>query len=187
MDDLITALMPLVQEAETAGVHGLLFQHAVLCPTRGWLHYHRVDCAHLNRHMKAGMVAHEIHYEGAAQETVGYGIRPDLVDWGTRTVSEVKRHWMSDRATKMQLAFYMAVLTVATGARWRGAIRVPTTRRVTSVEWSTSLLADVQAAWVAVQAIIAAPDPPRSVARPICQGCSYRLLCWGQSTEEVDT
>ena len=83
------ALAALLQRAEELGVHGLSFQHIVLCPTRAWLHYHRLDCAHLNRYMQLGLLLHE---RSADNLTYGiYGLAPDRVDWSRREVSEIKK------------------------------------------------------------------------------------------------
>ena len=65
----------LVAECDRLGIHGLLFQHIHLCLTRTWLHYHRIDCAHLNRHMQTGLFIHATTYGGrGAQADLGFGL-----------------------------------------------------------------------------------------------------------------
>ena len=186
MDGLVESLTPLVEVWDQKNISGLLFQHIVLCPTRTWLHYNRVDCAHLNRHMQAGILLHATAYEGDAERLTGYGIHPDLIDWAHRTVSEVKPRKGDREATRLQLAFYMAVLTVTTGESWKGLIRLPESRKVVSVSWSPDLVQALVRYWGNMQQVIAEPLPPPAVHRPVCTGCAYQLLCWGGSTEEAD-
>lgn len=73
----------MLNQTQDLGVHGLMFQHVLLCPTRTWLHYHRVDCAHLNRHMQRGLWSHGTSYSGTLDRVANFGIRPDQVDWGS--------------------------------------------------------------------------------------------------------
>lgn len=122
-------LKEIVDGAARMGVYGLSFQHVVLCPTRTWLHYHRIDCAHLNRYMQNGVLLHKTSYGGKLNYISSFGIQPDQVDWPSRTVSEVKRSRSSDESSEMQLLFYMAVLMDATQAPWIGLLRLTNTRR----------------------------------------------------------
>lgn len=177
-------LANLVQRAERLGVHGLLFQHVALCPTRVWLHHRRIDCAHLNRFMRMGLWLERTSYEGHWEQTGGLGIRPDQVEWNAHIVSEVKSSRGPTRAAKLQLLFYVAQLEVATGERWTGLLRFPRTRRVQRVELDSRWEDELEEALRQIEAIVRAAIPPPKQARPICVGCSYRMLCWGASTED---
>ena len=44
---------------EKEGLHGLHFQHIVLCTRRAWFHLNRIDYAHLDERMANGTVMHE--------------------------------------------------------------------------------------------------------------------------------
>jgi CRISPR/Cas system-associated exonuclease Cas4 (RecB family) len=37
-----------------------------------------------------------------------------------------------------------------------------------------------------ITTVIAQPQPPQQSAKPICNHCSYRMLCWQESTEDLD-
>ncbi|MBX6396540.1 MAG: Dna2/Cas4 domain-containing protein [Alicyclobacillaceae bacterium] len=170
--------------AEELGIHGLLFQHISLCPTRAWLHYHRVDCAHLNRHMQRGLWVNATTYERERDRVMGIGIHPDQIDWANRTVSEVKSAKRPDDAGRLQLLFYVAVLTASTGESWTGLLRTPTSRRIQKVYLDANGESLLLTKFEELVSVIRQPRPPQKVEKPVCVGCSYRLLCWGQTTEE---
>lgn len=177
-------LATLLQEAEALGVQGLAFQHIVLCPTRTWLHYHRLDCAHLNRHMQLGLLLHEGRAD-ALNYTL-YGLAPDQVDWGKREVSEIKKSRSHEAALISQLLFYVAALTVATGQTWHGVLRYTASRRTKTIPLDEPARRQLQQNLAALHDVLPLPRPPPPERRPVCQGCSYALLCWGESTDDED-
>jgi len=183
---LLPETISLAMEAERYGMHGLLFQNVCLCPVRLWLHYSRVDCAHLNRHMQRGLVDQGAHYTGAAGISQGIGIAPDMLDFNHHVVSEIKVRKSFPHASRAQLLFYMVVLTVNTGVIWSGRLRYPSARRVETVE-----LTEENQRWLGelfgrIRVVIAGASPPAKVKQRLCQDCSYRLLCWQRSTDDVD-
>ncbi len=184
---MVTAgLVEAVAFAGAQGYHGLLYQHIDLCPTRTWLHFQRVDCAHLNRYMQHGMVVHQTAYRGQLDRMWGMGIRPDAVDFEHHLVSEVKSSRSFADASHLQLGFYLAVLTVATHVLWEGRLRYPSQRKVTPVVLTPHLQADVVAATDRIYQTVSQSLPPNKVLKPLCTACSYRLLCWGLSTEDLE-
>jgi CRISPR-associated exonuclease Cas4 len=177
----------LVAECNRLGIHGLLFQHIHLCLTRTWLHYHRIDCAHLNRHMQTGLFIHATTYGGrGAQADFGFGLSPDMLDFQHLEISEIKKSSSYEHATIAQLRFYLAVMEHATGQSWTGMLRYPSARRTKRLtldaQAKTALLQDM----ARITTVIAQPQPPPQSAKPICKHCSYRMLCWQESTEDRD-
>jgi predicted GIY-YIG superfamily endonuclease/CRISPR/Cas system-associated exonuclease Cas4 (RecB family) len=176
-----------LQQANQYNLHGLLFQHIELCETRVWLHYHKIDCAHLNRHMQAGLLVHETHYGGeAAQALFGFGIQPDRVDFKRREVSEVKKSKSHEGAAIGQLRFYLALLERATGEAWTGVLRYPQSRRTKKVVLDEAGRAELGRAAGRIVEIIGLAVPPERIKKPLCGDCSYRMVCWQESTEDGD-
>ena len=184
--NLLPETRSLVADAEWYGIHGLLFQNVCLCPVRLWLHYNRVDCAHLNRHMQRGLVDQGAHYEGAAGAWQGIGIAPDMLDFKEHIVSEVKIRKSFPQASRAQLLFYMVVLTVNTGVVWSGRLRYPSARRIECVELTEENQRWLSELFARIRLIIADSSPPGKIKQQLCQDCSYRLLCWQCSTDDVD-
>lgn len=179
----LETLTSFMHDAEELGVHGLSFQHIQLCPTRAWLHYHRLDCGHLNRHMQLGLLLHE--HDSALNHGL-YGLSPDRVDWSKREVSEIKKSRSHEAALVNQLLFYMAALTVATGQLWRGVLRYTASRRTKPILLDASAALELQQSLSRLREILPMSHPPPKTDKPVCQGCSYRLLCWGKSTDDED-
>ncbi|OUD13075.1 Dna2/Cas4 domain-containing protein [Thioflexithrix psekupsensis] len=184
---LLLQVSELLAEAEALNVHGLMFQHIALCETRAWLHYYRIDCAHLNRHIQAGILLHETAYEGeASQPFWGFGIHPDCLDNDKREVSEVKKSKSHESASIAQLRFYLAVLVHTTQQEWSGVLRYPKSRRIKRIVFDV----DAQTAFIQdferIKQVIACFSPPAKIEQPLCQNCSYRIVCWQKSTEDWD-
>lgn len=184
MKDILNRLL---QQTDDYNLHGLLFQHIELCDTRTWLHYHKIDCAHLNRHMQAGLLLHETAYGGeAAQALAGFGIKPDMLDFAKHEVSEVKKSKSNEAASVGQLRFYLALLERATGKAWTGVLRYPQSRRTKRIEFDEAQRAAFVQAVQRIVRVIEQPKPPAKVKKPLCAECSYRMVCWQESTEDGD-
>lgn len=181
---LAAMLVNLMQQAEALGVQGLSFQHIMLCPTRAWLHYHRLDCAHLNRHMQLGLLLHE---RSADPLLYGlYGLAPDRLDWGRREVSEIKKSRSYEAALVNQLMFYVAALTVATGEEWHGVLRYTSSRRTKTVRLDEAMVQQLQQSLTALHEVVRLSRPPPAARKTVCGGCSFALLCWGEATDGED-
>ena len=174
-------------ECERLGINGLLFQHIQLCPTRTWLHYHRIDCTHLNRHMQAGLLLHATAYGGEeAQSALGFGLSPDMLDFQHREIGEVKKSNSHEHATIAQLRFYLAAIEQATGQRWTGVVRYPNSRRTKRITLDAQAQTELIEDFARIERVITQPQPPPKVHKPICKHCAYRMLCWQESTEDWD-
>lgn len=174
-----------IQKVESLSLHGLFFQYVALCPTRTWAHYQRLCYFHLNKYMQAGLLLHELSYKNIDSPT-GYGIQPDQLDWESYTLSEIKRSRSHEAASELQLLFYLAVMHYYTKKDWKGLLRYPSLHQTKTVLLDESGLARLSAAYDEIAAIVKQETPPPPVQRPVCCGCSFRMLCWQESTEDSD-
>lgn len=186
MAELAPELVDVVALSEQRGWHGLLFQNIVLCPVRTWLHRNYVDCAHLNRHMRRGLADQHGRYRGQVGQWGELGIAPDLIDFETSTLSEVKSSRSFPDASRAQLLFYMAVLSVNTGRIWKGALRFPGARRVETLVLDAAAQQRLVALARQLTAVLDAPTTPSPRRIAVCDHCSYSLLCWGRSSDDED-
>ena len=175
-----------VQEADEGGFHGLLYQHVLLCPTRVWFQFHRLDCAHLNRHMQRGLQLHSEADRGRLDRIWGLGIRPDSVDLVHHVIDEVKSSRSFEKASQLQLAFYMAVLEHAMNTPFEGRLRYVALRKITKITLTEEYQSAIVQATHDIREIVEKFVPPRKVNKTICRECSYRILCWGMTTEDLD-
>lgn len=183
---LTDALQQALREADEGGFHGLLYQHVLLCPTRVWFHFHRIDCAHVNRHMQRGLQRHHQTDRGHLDRLEGLGIRPDAVDLTHHVIDEVKSSRSFEPAARLQLAFYMAVLEQALNTPFEGRLRYVALRKVITITLTEDDQENLVQATHAIQEIVARPVPPNRENKPLCRECSYRILCWGLTTEDVN-
>lgn len=174
-----------MQKVEALSLHGLFFQYIALCPTRTWAHCQRLCYFHLNKHMQAGALLHDLSYKNIITPT-GYGIQPDQLDWESYTLSEVKRSRSHEAASELQLLFYLAVMTYYTQHAWKGILRYPSVRQTKEIELNEAGWQRLVTALAQIESIVAQEIPPPPVRRPVCSGCSFRMLCWQESTEDSD-
>ncbi len=175
-----------VQTIESYQINGLLFQHILLCHTRTWLHYHKIDCAHLNRHMQKGILLHEISYQGMPQTNQHCGIPADLINWKKKEISEVKHSRSREDATISQLLYYLALISFNTQTLWQGLLRYPKSKRTKKITLNLDNLSQLSHHLMQIINIIKQATPPQKQEKSLCRHCSYSILCWGNSTEDYD-
>ncbi len=125
---------------ERSGLHGLLFQHYVLCRRRAWFHMNRVDYAHLDQRMQRGLALHDKSKPRDRSVEGLLGLAPDRIDWKNSIVIEAKGGGGAVSAVSAQTAFYALMLTSATGRQWRAINEIieAKTRRIPRSVWLSS-------------------------------------------------
>ena len=114
-------------------LHGLHFQHVVLCQRRAWMHLHRISFAHWDRRVALGTAKHATSHARDHSTEGLFGLAPDRVDWKERVVYEHKGRAGAKEAVSLQTAFYAAMLSIASEKQWDGAIHVLSTRKTRKV------------------------------------------------------
>ena len=162
--------------AEHHGLHGLYFQHVALCRRRAWLHLMGATHAVHHSRVRRGLALHQTE-KRPADVPPGLGIAPDAIDFKRRLVIEKKGGSGATDAVSRQVLFYAAVMTAATGDRWRAQVQLYGSRKKKDYEITEEvldqLIADAQDSY----ALILDPPPP-AYRIPLCKACSCNLLCW---------
>lgn len=162
---------------EVADLHGLLFQHYVLCHRRAWLHMNRVDYAHLDERMQRGLVLHD-KSKPRDRSVIGLmGLAPDRIDWKNSIVIEAKGGSGAVAAVSAQTAFYALILTAATNRVWRAVNEIIEAKRKREVTMDVNMAEKMLTTAEGLSELRAAPTPPLAQIKPICAHCSYRHLC----------
>lgn len=169
------------------GLHGLVFQHVVLCKTRAWLHAHRIDYAHLDSRMRLGQTMHDLSYVRDTSVEGLMGIAPDRLDWKNHIVIEAKGRAGAKEAVSLQTGFYAVVLSVATGKNWRARNDILETRRSRDVIVDDVLLDKLVDATQEILTLRDQARAPLPVRKRICGACSYRFLCGMENPTEEET
>ena len=125
--------------AEEHGLHGLYFQHVVLCRRRAWLHMMGVTHAAHHARVQRGLALHQTE-KRPGEAPKGLGIVPDAIDFERRVVIERKGSAGARDAVSRQALFYAAFMTGATGELWQAEIQVYGSRTRTSCQLTEDVL-----------------------------------------------
>ena len=158
-------------------LHGLHFQHVVLCQRRAWMHLHRISFAHWDRRVALGTAKHATSHARDHSTEVLFGLAPDRVDWKERVVYEHKGRAGAKEAVSLQTAFYAAMLSIASGKQWDGAIHVLSTRKTRKVPLDEKLLAQLWSASQALETLAKMKKVPPAEEIPLCAACSLVAFC----------
>lgn len=162
--------------AEEHGLHGLYFQHVALCRRRAWLHLMGATHAVHHARVRRGLALHQTE-KRPVEVPRGLGIAPDGIDFEQRLVIERKGSGGAPDAVSRQALFYAAMMTAATGDRWRAQVQLYGSRKRKVYELTEDVLD--QLITDARQSRSLMLDPPPSAYRiPLCKACSCNLLCW---------
>mgnify|MGYP005638735681 FL=1 len=158
-------------------LHGLPFQHVVLCQRRAWMHLHRISFAHWDSRVALGAAKHAISHSRDHSTEGLFGLAPDRVDWKEQVVYEHKGRSGAKAAVSLQTAFYAAMLSIASGKQWDGAIHVLSTRKTRKVPLDEKLLAQLWSASEQLETLAKTAKIPSAKAIPLCIACSLVAFC----------
>jgi CRISPR-associated exonuclease Cas4 len=165
------------ERAERIDAQGLVFQHAVICARRCWLHLHRASMNEWSDLIRLGAVRHADSH-GRDRSTDGLmGLRPDRIDWKQRVVIEEKSSKSHVEAAKDQLAFYVALLTAATGLLWSGRLYLLGAKRHHEAALDSQQMDRLETSLVLLERLKTERRPPKARLLPVCKGCSNSEFC----------
>lgn len=165
------------ERAERFDAQGLHFQHAVLCARRCWLHLHRASMNEWSDLIRLGAVRHADSH-GRDRSTDGLmGLHPDRVDWEHRIIVEEKSSKSYPEAAEDQLAFYVALLTAATGLSWSGRLYLLGAKRYREVSLDARRMLRLETSLALIERLKMEAKVPAAKHLPVCAGCSNAELC----------
>lgn len=158
-------------------LHGLHFQHLNLCERRAWMYLHRINFAQWNSRVATGLARQATHYQ-RDHSTVGlFGLAPDRLDWEARIVFENKGTGGAPAAVDRQVAFYAAMLSIATGCCWNGRVSILANRRWREVNLDATMLENLWRDSERLEALIQWGRVPAATRIGLCASCSLALFC----------
>lgn len=160
-----------------ADLHGLSFQHLVLCRRRAWLHLHRIDYTHLDLRMQRGTAMHDLSRPRDQSVSGLIGLAPDRIDWSKHHVYEAKSGSGATEAVANQAAFYALLLWAAQGVPWTASAHILPTKRDRPVNITPALVERMVEAAETLSQLREDPNVPLVSFTPFCAACSYRFLC----------
>ncbi len=165
-------------QVEELELHGLYFQHIVLCCRRAWLHLIGATHAIRNPLVQKGYALHHID-KRPGHVPPGLGIAPDAIDFDRRVVIERKGSSGAHRAVSRQALFYAAYMTAASGEIWSAEIHVYGTNQKTRLEISEESLDELIEYIHQARKLLEGPAPTAHHI-PLCNKCSCQQICWDE-------
>lgn len=162
---------------ERLNLHGLHFQHVLLCQRRAWMYLHGVNFAQWYGRVATGAAKHETSYQRDKSTNGLFGLAPDRIDWDNHIVYENKGTAGAVEACDLQTAFYAVMLSIATGKEWQGVSHILTNRKKRVVSLSEARLDTLWKASDALQTLALCESVPKAEKQPLCQRCSFSKFC----------
>ncbi len=165
-------------QVEELGLHGLYFQHIVLCRRRAWLHLIGATHAIRNYLVQKGHALHNID-KRPNRVPSGLGIAPDAIDFDRRVVIERKGSFGAQHAVSRQALFYAAFMTAASGEIWSAEVHVYGTNQKKRWDISDEVIDELLEYTRQARDLLTEPAP-EAYRIPLCQKCSCQRVCWDE-------
>lgn len=158
-------------------LHGLHFQHIMLCPRRAWMYLHNINFAQWYERVNVGLVKHESSYQRDHSVVGLIGISPDRLDWDNRIVYENKGSSGARRAATMQTLFYAVMLSIATQEEWQAVVHILSTHKERTIELTPKNLQELWDASTQLVTLAKQHDVPDVKRIPLCDKCALCQFC----------
>jgi CRISPR-associated exonuclease Cas4 len=132
-----------------------------------------------NDFFEIGRLIHDESYRREKKEIQFENTKFDLITGkGEKLViAEIKKSSRFEKATTMQLAFYLWKLEKK-GIIATGEIRVPKEKKRTPVTLTNELKKELETALDQIETIVNADTPQPRQKIKFCKNCSYNEFCW---------
>lgn len=165
------------ERVERLDLHGLHFQHVLLCERRAWMYLHHVNFAQWYGRVATGTAKHATSYSRDRSTDGLFGLAPDRIDWENAVVYENKGSGGAKEAADGQTAFYAVMLSLASGREWRAVTHVLTTRKRREVALDETCLETLWRASEKLEALAARKTVPPATRMVLCAMCSLNSFC----------
>ncbi len=165
------------ERVERLNLHGLHFQHVVLCKRRAWMYLHRINFAQWYSRVALGTARHLTSYQRDRSAIGLFGLAPDRIDWQHYIVHENKGSGGAVQAANLQSAFYALMLSIATGKNWTAMVHILSTRSQRTLELDHAMLASLLKASEELEQLARSKTVPTASRKKLCGACSLALFC----------
>lgn len=165
------------EEVDRLGLHGLHFQHVVLCKRRAWMYLHHINFAQWHSRVQTGTARHAASYSRDLSTQGLMGLAPDRIDWENRIVYENKGTAGAVEASSDQTAFYAVMLSLTTGQEWRAVTHVLSTRRRREVPLNDEQLKRLWDSLNSLKKLASIENVPKAKRIRLCSSCSLAGFC----------
>ena len=166
---------------------GTEVSYYVLCRRKLWWRSHGFEQENVqgnqgSENVELGNLLHERTFpaeSGRVKEAMIDGkLRIDFTEDGI--VHEVKKSRGGDRATRMQVLYYLWYLKHQKGVETTGVIHYPKEKRTVPIGLTPRIEREIEEMLEEIEGVRNRETPPEVTApMPLCAKCSYQDLCWG--------
>ena len=166
--------------SEPVNVNGHLVQAFEICERQAWLLGHSVSADQSNDYLALGRLIDQNSYARERHQVAFGDNRFDFVQDadGDLVVCEVKKSSRAERSARLQLAHYLYDLRKA-GIEARGVLMFPTEKKRVEVVLTDELMAELDATYDEIGALVRRDAPPAAASCKYCGKCAYAEYCWG--------
>lgn len=165
------------ERVERLNLHGLHFQHVMLCRRRAWMYLHGINFAQWYSRVALGTAKHLASYQRDRSTTGLLGLAPDRIDWQQYIVHENKGSGGAVEAANLQSAFYALMLSIATGRTWKVMIHILSSRTKRTLELDHAMLTSLLKASEELEQLADSAAVPPACRKKLCTACSLALFC----------
>ena len=160
-------------------ITGSLINSFYICKRKTWLYAHEIGPDNDHPFLELGRLNEENFYK---RESKGFNVgnmKIDIVRKGGRAtiIGEIKKSSKSEKATIMQLAFYLMKLEES-GVYGEGEILIPKERKKIKVKLTEEMKKELKETIKEIMEIIKMDVPPKKEKTRFCIHCAYREFCW---------
>lgn len=164
---------------EDVHVTGTLIWYYTICRREAWLMAHQITPDEDNPNIEFGRFLHKQRYRRERKEESIQGGKIDFIKitGGNLLVAEVKKSSRYEKASRMQILFYLKRLDEQ-GVVASGELRIPEEKKKVPVELSDQTKEEVAEVEVRILKFMQEPSPPVPEKTSWCRNCGYRDFCW---------
>ena len=160
-------------------ITGILIKYFYICKRQVWFMSREINPDEDHSYLELGRLNEENFYK---RESKGFNvgnIKIDIVRKGDRVtiIGEIKKSSKSEKATIMQLAFYLMKLEES-GVYGEGEILIPKERKKIKVKLTEEMKKELKETIKEIMEIIKMDVPPKKEKTRFCIHCAYREFCW---------
>jgi len=160
-------------------VTGVMVQYLFSCKRELWFFTKKIDFNKEDQNIQIGKIIHETSYKRNKKEfDLGF-VKFDLIETKNRIIiSEIKKSSKLLEPAKMQLLYYVYILSKITEKEVEGEIRIPKERKKLKIQLQNEEEKLIQKALREIKEISLLKRPPKAEKKIYCKNCAYYIFCW---------
>jgi len=158
-------------------VTGLMMRYYHTCHRELWFESHDIEIDRSTNSIQRGTRVDDMSYSNLSEVLHIGPIAPDVMEDGK--ILEVKPSSSMEKASKMQLGYYLWYLKHKCGENRKGVLTVPNEKERTTVKLTAELESEIEDAIREIYEVVSKESPPEPEEKPFCETCAYQDFCWG--------